>query len=452
MLRVDQVLAQAQEFHRQGDYARAVTLYNDLLNVAPDSWQILYLLGDCAIRMGCTGLGVVLLSKSIEIQPTPHALTALGCAHKMEARDAPAEAAWMRGLELEQSAELYNNLASLHSDHGRPSKALEFIAKAEALEPNNPNVLWNKALALLTRGDWEEGWKLHDTRFNKEIPTGSYKRDFGCPDWDGTPGLRVVVHGEQGVGDEIMFMSILPEVLARCESVVVEVEPRLLDLVERSFGVTAYGNEQALKAHEKPFDAQIALGSLPRLFRNADHDFPGTRYLVPNPERVAHWRRQYAALGNGLKIGVAWQGGSKTTRIADRTMAPSKLGFLKKYGQCVSLQYGDDVGMLALPAGFAFWQESNGKNLDEQVAMAAACDVIVTVPQTLVHIAGALGVPTHVLVPDTPSWRYGIAPSMPWYGSVNLHRQAIAKDWSHPLYQAEQAIAKLAEDLQNANH
>lgn len=434
------------EFHRMGNLPEAASRYQALLNCDPHNPGLLYLLGDIACRQGNNGVAIALLEASVFTKLSSEALTALGCAYRAENFYAEAEMAWKRGLTIQETPELYNNLASSYADHGQPEIAMGYVTKALALDPLNVNAKWNRSLALLTQSDWRGGWADHDCRFDPAVQTVSKRRDHNCPEWDGTPGKRLAIHGEQGVGDEVMFLSMLGEVLKLCPDSVVEVEPRLMDLVERTFGIPTYGTEKAMRAHEKPFDAVVALGSLGRLFRNETKDFPGTPYLVPDPERVEYWRRQYAMRGPRPFIGVAWQGGTKQTRIAQRTVSSKDLAFCKR-GTAISLQYGPFGKPGADEQGFLYFKESDGSNLDELAAMVAACDAVVTVAQTLVHVAGGVGVQTHVLTPLHSSWRYGLSDRMPWYNSVTLHRQRAPDDWANPLAECKKAIDKLCREF-----
>lgn len=441
------LLNEAVDLHRSGDLAGATARYNQILNREPFNSGVLFLMGDIAVRQGCNGTAINLLSNSLSVNPTPGAYVALGCAYRAENFYDEACKAWEAALKMEPSSEAYNNLASVYSDHGRPEKALGYVNEALRLDPGNTNAMWNRSLALLTQKRWPEAWRDHEHRFDPRIQSVSTRRNLGCPVWDGkTPGLRIAVHGEQGVGDEVMFLSMLQDLINMHKEVVVEVEPRLMDLVERSFGVRTYGNEKAMRAHEAPFDAVVPLGSLGMTFRLTDEQFPGTPYLKPDPERVAYWRKRFCQEG-GKKpiIGVAWQGGAKETRIQQRSINAKMLDFCKR-GTVVSLQYGEQAEAAARKNGYLFYPESTGSDLDEQAAMVAACDCVVTVAQTLVHLAGSLGVPAHVLTPLYSSWRYGQGDSMVWYNSVKLHRQKADGDWGHPLAEVKREIDKLCRE------
>lgn len=442
----EQMLAQAVEFHKAGQFDKAAPLYHQLLNYEPFNPGVLYLMGDICVRQGLNGLGINLLTTAVSIKPTVEAFTALGVAYKAEGHNDEALNAWRAGLSIAPSAELHNNVASIYADAAQPAVAHQHVAAALKLDPCCPNAFWNRSLAYLTERNWVKGWADHDFRFDPMVQQISTRRDYGCPEWDGRPGVRLAVHGEQGVGDEVMFLSMLPDVLARCPDTTIEVEPRLMDIVERTFGIPVYGNETAMKAHEAPFEMAIPLGSLGKLLRRADSDFPGTPYLKADPERVEYWRRQYAMQGPGPYIGIGWQGGTKSTRITQRTIASRHLQFTKK-GTPISLQYGDAalVKQQCIENGYCFWRESVGDNMDEFFAMVAACDAVVTVPQTLVHVAGSLGVTCKVLTPLYSSWRYGMVDRMVWYGNVELYRQKRDGDWGHPLAEAKRFVDKLCK-------
>ena len=189
-----------------------------------------------------------------------------------------------------------------------------------------------------------------------------------------------------------------------------------------------------------PVDYFVPIGDLPQQFRRHRSNFPDHHgYLVADQNRVDHWRSLLAQRGGKPKIGVSWRGGTEHTRTAVRTMQVTALSQLTQAcnADWVCLQYGDvtDDMAKARQAGvdLAYWPESI-KDLDEFAALITALDLVVTVCNTTVHYAGALGKPVWVMAPRIPEWRYGLHSTvMPWYPSSTLFRQAVDGDWSGPL-------------------
>jgi hypothetical protein len=195
-------------------------------------------------------------------------------------------------------------------------------------------------------------------------------------------------------------------------------------------------------------ELQIRMSGLPRFLRRSRAAFPRHQgYLRAAPERVAYWRSRLAALGPGAKIGVSWAGGTRRTGRARRsTMLEDWLPVLRLPGvQYVSLQYTDcraDIARLREQHGIdlAHWQEAI-EDYDETAALVTALDAVASVCTAVIHLAGALGRPTYVLVPWWPGWRYLFeGEEMPWYPSVRLMRQQQPSDWGAP-------IARLAAEL-----
>jgi hypothetical protein len=239
------------------------------------------------------------------------------------------------------------------------------------------------------------------------------------------------ITGEQGIGDEIMFASCVPDVMRLAERVIVECQPRLVPIFGRSFGVATYPDEAAvMAAGEKPA-AQIPLGSLPMLFRNRAEDFPGRPFLQPDFIRAAKWSERMARLGPRPWIGVSWMGGTKSTRVHERSVDPTLLYPITARHTCVSLQYGRGAVEDAAKAGLPHFPEAAGNDeYEETLALVSVLDAVVTVSTTIFHAAGSLGVPAHVLVCTTPTWIHGIGQdAMPWYRSIKQHRQQTAGDW-----------------------
>ncbi|MGI2323349.1 tetratricopeptide repeat protein [Methylococcus sp. S1B] len=339
-------------------------------------------------------------------------------------------------------AELHGNHGIALQDLGRIDEALASYDKALQLEPENRAVRFHRSLAKLLVHDFEEGWTGYELRLlGEEYP----RRNFRFPRWDGTDlsGKTILVYAEQGLGDEIMFASCLPDLIARSGHCVIECHERLAPMFRRSFPTAAvHGGSQhdepGRLSHLPPIDCCIPVGSLPLHFRRRLEDFPQhAGYLKADEARVSYWRRSLAALGPGLKIGISWRGGTRQTRQSYRSMPLETLAPLFEVpgAHFVSLQYGecrDEIARLGsvhgsilhhFPAAIA--------DYDETAALLGALDLVISVCTAAVHLGGALGRPVWVMAPLGPEWRYGTTGegTMPWYPTCRVFRQTAPFAW-----------------------
>jgi len=334
------------------------------------------------------------------------------------------------------------DLGNCYLHLGRFEEAAAMFDHVLKYEPNNFEARWNRAHYRLASGLFAEGWVDYRHRHHSLLDT---LRALPFPEWRNEPleGKTLLVYREQGLGDEIMFASCYADVIARARRVVIEAEPRLHALLERSFpGATVVPMSPShdpdwLRA-AGPIDYQAAAGDLPAFLRNAWDDFPHhAGYLRPDPGRVRKWRDRLDSLGPGLKVGISWRGGTRQTRTSARSIPPERwLPILTRPGaRFVSLQYGkvdQDIRDFADRTGLhvPHWQEAID-DYDETAALVCALDVVISVCTSLIHLTGALGRPAWVMVPAVPEWRYlRRGEALPWYPSVRLFRQAELGNWN----------------------
>lgn len=441
-------------FIQAGDYKNAEMLAHALLNSQPGHAPSIYHLGVIALETGRPGLAAVLLREAARaFKDRPEIWMTLGAALMQCAAVDEAVEAHKEAMRLEPMNALHPaNVAGAMVNMGRYDEMIRYARKAYALDATNPHVRWVMALGHLEKGIiTPDVWAWHEAR--QSVPSGNIKKRTypgNPPLWDGTEHAALAVHGEQGLGDEIMFASCLPDMevtqtypeMDEGPRIVVECAPRLAELFARSFpGIHVIGTHN-LEGKDLPEgfepDAYCPLGSLPRLFRPSVESFPGTPYLIPDAEKVAEIR---ARLPEGkLRVGLAWQGGSNTTRIDLRSLHPEAFRpILGNDCDFVSLQYTKQAAADAASIGIHHWPEAEAEDMDDVAALVASCDLVITVCTTVVHLAGAMGVPCWVLVPKGHAWRYGgTGETMPWYRSVRLFRQRA--DW-------DETIRKVADGL-----
>lgn len=344
------------------------------------------------------------------------------------------------------------NLANVCHESGDFARSDALFAQALERMPGNAQARYDYGLALLARREYRRGWPLHEARW--EAYRLSDRAGYVQTGWNGEPlaGKRLLVWGEQGLGDQIMFAGILPELVAEAASVCVVCELRLAGLFARSFPaarVVPMGSAEHAAARGEAFDYQVPIASLALHRRRETAEFPQhDGYLRADPQRTAAWARRLAALGDGVKVGISWRGGAPGTRERMRSIPlEAWLPVLRDPGAVfVSLQYTDcaaELAELRERHGIAphHWQEAID-DYEETAALVSALDRVVTVCTSLVHLAGALAKSTQVLVPALPSWRYASPDGrMPWYPSVRLLRQARAGEWEDVMQQAADLAA-----------
>lgn len=367
-----------------------------------------------------------------------------------------ALASFERALELRPDT-LVTQTCIAHAlrDLGRLDQALVHYDGVLARQPQFGDALINRCYALLMRGDYAAGWAEYERRF---AATGTPTRGFPFPEWRGEPlaGKRILIYAEQGLGDEIMFASCVPEVLKRAAHVVIESNTRLAPLFMRSFPQAAVHGANKDDEHSwlqalPQVDFQIAIGSLPLHFRGTRAAFPANSgYLVADGARIERWRTRLAASGNRLRVGIAWRGGSLRTRQLTRSLALAHWQSLLTQPSVdfVSLQYGDVTDESAqLRDRHGVTVRSFGdefSDIEELAAAITALDLVVSVDNTVAHLAGALGRPVWMLLPFAPEWRYlRSGDTMPWYPSARLFRQTRPREWESVLAETAAALRQV---------
>ncbi len=334
---------------------------------------------------------------------------------------------------------------------GNFDKALTLLNEALSIQPRDANLHLQRAQIHLLLGDFAQGWTGYAYRglaYTRQYRVLPFKK------WRGQDiaGKCIVVLAEQGLGDQVMLASCLPDLLALAPSrVVVEVIGRVAPTLARSFPQCEIVHTKQDKKMEwakavGEVDYFVPLGDLPQYFRTSVEAFPGQAYLKADPGRVAYWRQKLEAVGPRPWIGVSWRGGLQATRRVLRSMSPSELAPMVTAVNAtwISLQYGDvnDDLKIAEAANvkLTHWNEAIA-DLDEFAALIEALDCVVTVCNTTVHYAGALGKKVLVLAPHIPEWRYGLnSTHMPWYPDARVFRQPYRNDWPGVISEATQRL------------
>ena len=267
-------------------------------------------------------------------------------------------------------------------------------------------------------------------------------------------GKTVFVASEQGIGDCIMFFSILPDLCRDAKHVICQADTRLLELLKQCFpSVSFVRSGDVMTAQSITADRFIRLGSLGYTYRQTAAQFPGVSYLKSNPAIQSYWRSRLPSDPLKVNIGVSWRGGSPNRNGAARSLALDELSTILDRNDCnfVSLQYGDVASEIKQfnarrERKIQFFSSDEIDDFEDFAGLVDALDCVVSVQNTTVHACGALGKKCLTLLPRRPEWRYGVSGSeMPWYSSVELFRQPPEARWSGPIDAINQRLTKLIE-------
>ena len=431
----------------------AIAAQRRALELKPDSAEVLAHLGSALSAIGQWDEAEACYRRAIERAPTfPDAHNNMGMLRAERGDLNGAVASFRRALELKpEFSEATNNLGMLLQEEGRTAEAIEHYRQAMRADPRNARAAYNLGIALLGQFQFAEGWALCERRYDT-IPQVTPRRHFRVPRLE-ERGLdrsrRVAVWREQGVGDQVLYSTLLPELAAQGAGFVAEVDPRLLAAYRRAhpdWEVVAPEDSERVFAG---CDAHIPIASLPQLLRPGLDSFvrQPASILAADAGRVADYRRRLAidaggASGREPVIGVSWRSFQPKARgqLGRRKSASlQSLHALSQRARLLDLQYGDTA---AERAAFA---QAGGRlerledldlfnDLDGLLGAIAACDLVVTTSNVTAHLAGALGKRALVVfLAAKPPFHYWASPHgrSLWYPSVEIVTAARLDTWEH---------------------
>lgn len=347
--------------------------------------------------------------------------------------------------------------ASRALHHGKVVEGRAALDAAIALSPENIAPRLRRAMLLLSLGEFDEGWRNFEARFSANRRSGGILgQPFPQPRWDGSDlaGKTILAWSEQGIGDDILLSSMIPDLARRAGQVLLHIDRRLVPVCERSFpgNVKVYPRvlPVQLELESSGIDWQTPLGSLGRFLRPdwASFGRPAA-YLRADADKIARFRQRYAALP-GLKVGIAW----RSQNLMNGRVKSSDLvqwePLLRQPGvSFVNLQYGNCGAELARVRdsfGVEIFHDPDVDQLvdmDMFMAQVASLDLVIAVSNAIAHTAGALGVATFVLLATDPLWVWFRGrDDSPWYPNVRLFRQRAPGDWSGPIGDAAASLAQ----------
>jgi Flp pilus assembly protein TadD len=443
-----QAYLEANERMAAGDYAGAEDCYLQALDLQPWHAAARANLGYLKELQGAAAEAEFHYRQALALMPDHAQLHQnLGVLLLKEKRFAESEAAMRAAVECSpDSASAWGQLGVLLACMQREPQAEACYRQALALEPEHARSQFNLSYLLLRQGRFDEGWRMLDARWLFDQTPLS----FACPFWDGEPltGKAIVIALEAGHGDMIHFVRYAPLLKARgAARVDVVCQPALRPLLATLAGVDrVYAADDPLP---DDWDYWTRAMRLPGLSGTDLATIPAAvPYLRAQPERVDHWRGKLPQ--EGLRVGLAWRGNPNFENDADRSL-PSLMTLAPLAAvpaHFVSLQKGPgEEEAWSPPAGMEL--HAVGAQLAdfaETAAVIANLDLVISVDSAVAHLAGAMGKPCWLLLPDYRcDWRWMTErDDTPWYPFTRLFRQPREGGWAPLVAEVAVALAQLA--------
>jgi tetratricopeptide (TPR) repeat protein len=455
--RVVELKKRASDLLKRNDNDHAFPFVSDILNLNFEDPQGLYMAGVWFRNRGHPGMAAQFFRRCVALTPdkvNPWLLFGASL-HDLHQYDAAVEC-FRRARQISPNEPAcFANLAASHVQMGEFAEALNYVTEALKREPTHKTALACRGMANLGLERWKEGFADYKHIYGGQVIIRVYKRqiidgkEVDEPEWDGTSGKTVVVQSDQGLGDEIRYSSILPDMAKDCKKVILECHPKLENLFKRSFpDIDVHGTKKQKQdvkwIDDYEIDASYHVSGLGRFYRTKTKDFPRKPYLVANEELRLKWREQLKPFARPY-VGIAWVGGLiGTGREWRSTQLNQWEGMIRQGGSFVDLSYHDSRPEIKEAGVPIFRPDVNQQDYDDTLALLAELDLVVCVPTTVMHAAGAINKETWVLVPHWTPWEFGkTRDDMIWYpkGTVKLFR-ADSPDFTNTIQRMSDAYGE----------
>jgi tetratricopeptide (TPR) repeat protein len=434
-----------------GRYGEALGSFDDALRLDPGNPGAWSNRSNALRMMGSKEDALASADRALVIQPGfAEALISRGNALLDLNKPQEAKTAFQQAVNISpQDGGAHNGLGAAMQRLGSLDEAALRFEHAIKLEPDFVEAHYNLALIRLQQGNFAKAWPEYEARFADSGPRLGLRKNLRAvelfeqlPRWPGPQqkvGGIVSIWSEQGIGDQILFSTMIPELVQKGLQFVYEVDGRLQAAYRRAFPDVNFVSMTDPPSPELTAAAGVLFaGSLPGFFRSSAESFSRqpVNVLKASPVRVRHYQQH---LAGDFKVALSW-----------RSTRPGRLGLVKSAAladftpvlrvpgaQFVDVQYGDtSADRMTLPAELRptrFDEVDHFNDLDEVLAILDACDLLITTSNANAHLAGAMGKPVWLLYPEEKPpchyWAHRGDHRCLWYPSVEIISGTELKDW-----------------------
>jgi len=434
-------------YKKTGRHSEAVVVLEKLLALRPDDPEAHKDLGNALKEQGNLDAAIHAYGAAIRLNPSfVQAHINLGLAHHEKGTLDAAISAFHEAIRLDPGKpEAYYNLGISLDEQGSLRAASSAYERALKLRPHYPDARNNLASTLLLSGDYAAGWKEYEYRFDPaDSAQASFRAKLKTPRWNGcafTPGARLLLIAEQGLGDTLQFMRYCIHLRNQGVAVSLCAQPQLTTLIQESgIDPAPLKPSQAIRVQDGHW---MPLLSLPRhLGVSPENPVITTPYIATSVDMTDKWKQIMAQERRPI-IGIHWQGNPDTERTNLRGRSLPLEAFspiaARTEATLVSLQHGfgsEQLHKCSFRDRFANCQEaiSTAFNFLETAAVIANCDLVVTSDSCVAHLAAGMGKTTWLLLHKVPDWRWGMDGSSSfWYPSMRVFRQSERGNWHEVL-------------------
>lgn len=380
------------------------------------------------------------LKKAINLQPNfDQAHNNLGNILKNTGKFEEAVNCYREALKINPNyAEAYSNLGNALTEIGKIEEAIVNHQKALKLNPKYKIANVNESIARLTLGEFEIGWKKYEARIGENnITPMRYPIE---KIWDGNylNGI-LLVWGEQGLGDHIIFASMLVDLKKYAKKIILQIDKRLENLLIRYFTKINFSNIKIVKSEkELIFDKHIAIGSLGQYLRKSKKSFETTpkKFLIASSPKENKLKKKF--FGNSkFKVGISWRTLNKKQKFRNIDLEQMLPILSNTNCDFINLQFGKfDEDLEKFKAKYSLNIQSineidNYNNIDDLAALINCLDLVITIQNTTAHLSGALGKNTWVILTFNARWHWlkNVNKSL-WYPTIKLFRQKKNGNWN----------------------